>query len=208
MSERARYEIDLQRIRLREKKRRIRVWQGRALVLLAVWVLCSLLFGVSVVQGDSMRPAYHEGDVVIFLRLLPGGPTYGDAVILEDPDGREIIKAGKLLFAAGMIHRYEGGGFCFCPEADGTDDLLDVMVVSNLAKWKVSYLLPMALFGRHTGFPEVHMERCSSLSFQTDRAEPVHLDGESGGHRTEERIGLETERLRLLGDWVKEGMER
>lgn len=71
-----------------------------------------------------------------------------------------------------MNFPYEGGGFCFCPEADGTDDLLDVMVVSNLAKWKVSYLLPMALFGRHTGFPEVHMERCSSLSFQTDRAEP------------------------------------
>ena len=114
----------------------------------------------------------------------------------------------NVLFAVAMNFPYEGGGFCFCPEADGTDDLLDVMVVSNLAKWKVSYLLPMALFGRHTGFPEVHMERCSSLSFQTDRAEPVHLDGESGGHRTEERIGLETERLRLLGDWVKEGMER
>ena len=92
MSERARYEIDLPRIRLREKKRRIRVWRGRALILIAVWVLCSLLFGVSVVQGDSMRPAYHEGDVVIFLRLLPGGPAYGDVVILEDPDGREIIK--------------------------------------------------------------------------------------------------------------------
>ena len=91
---------------------------------------------------------------------------------------------------------------------DNSIVVIDVMVVSNLAKWKVSYLLPMALFGRHTGFPEVHMERCSSLSFQTDRAEPVHLDGESGGHRTEERIGLETERLRLLGDWVKEGMER
>ena len=114
----------------------------------------------------------------------------------------------NVLFAVAMNFPYEGGGFRFCPEADGTDDLLDVMVVSNLAKWKVSYLLPMALFGRHTGFPEVHMERCSSLSFQTDRAEPVHLDGESGGHRTEERIGLETERLRLLGDWVKEGMER
>ena len=65
-----------------------------------------------------------------------------------------------------MNFPYEGGGFCFCPEADGTDDLLDVMVVSNLAKWKVSYLLPMALFGRHTGFPEVHMERCSSLPFR------------------------------------------
>ena len=92
MSERARYEIDLQRVRLREKQRRIRVWRGRALVLLAVWVLCSLLFGVSVVQGDSMRPAYHEGDIVIFLRIIPGGPAYGDVVILEDADGREIIK--------------------------------------------------------------------------------------------------------------------
>ena len=50
------------------------------------------------------------------------------------------------------------------------------------------------------------MERCSSLSIQTDRAEPVHLDGESGGRRMEETIGLETERLRLLGDWVKEGI--
>ena len=50
MSERARYEIDLQRIRLREKQRRIRAWRDRALILLAVWVLCSLLFGVSVVQ--------------------------------------------------------------------------------------------------------------------------------------------------------------
>ena len=112
----------------------------------------------------------------------------------------------KVLFAVAMNLPYEGGGFRFCPEADETDDLLDVMVVSNLAKWKVSYLLPMALFGCHTGFSEVHMERCSCLSFRTDRAEPVHLDGESGGHCMEETIGLETERLRLLGDWVKEGM--
>ncbi len=124
-------------------------------------------------------------------------------VTLENGEHRHFE---KVLFAVAMNLPYEGGGFRFCPEADETDDLLDVMVVSNLAKWKVSYLLPMALVGRHTGFPEVHMERCRSLSLRTDRAEPVHLDGESGGHRTEEMIGLETERLRLLGDWVKEGM--
>lgn len=143
--------------------------------------------------------------VMIALRQLFYLEPFTLDAVLENGEHRSFE---NVLFAVTMNFPYEGGGFCFCPEADGTDDLLDVMVVSNLAKWKVSYLLPMALFGRHTGFPEVHMERCSSLSFQTDRAEPVHLDGESGGHRTEERIGLETERLRLLGDWVKEGMER
>lgn len=143
--------------------------------------------------------------VMIALRQLFYLEPFTLDAALENGEHRSLE---NVLFAVAMNFPYEGGGFRFCPEADGTDDLLDVMVVSNLAKWKVSYLLPMALFGRHTGFPEVHMERCSSLSFQTDRAEPVHLDGESGGHRTEERIGLETERLRLLGDWVKEGMER
>ena len=143
--------------------------------------------------------------VMIALRQLFYLEPFTLDAALENGEHRSFE---NVLFAVAMNFPYEGGGFCFCPEADGTDDLLDVMVVSNLAKWKVSYLLPMALFGRHTGFPEVHMERCSSLSFQTDCAEPVHLDGESGGHRTEERIGLETERLRLLGDWVKEGIKK
>ena len=141
--------------------------------------------------------------VMIALRQLFYLEPFSLELTLENGEHRHFE---KVLFTVAMNLPYEGGGFCFCPEADETDDLLDVMVVSNLAKWKVSYLLPMALFGRHTGFPEVHMERCSSLSFRTDRAEPVHLDGESGGHRTEETIGLETERLRLLGGWVKEGM--
>ena len=56
-----------------------------------------------------------------------------------------------------MNFPYEGGGFCFCPEADGTDDLLDVMVVSNLAKWKVSYLLPMALFVGRRPSPQSYL---------------------------------------------------
>lgn len=140
--------------------------------------------------------------VMIALRQLFYLEPFTLDLTLENGESRRFE---KVLFAVAMNLPYEGGGFRFCPEADETDDLLDVMVVSNLAKWKVSYLLPMALVGRHTGFSEVHMERCRSLTFTTDRAEPVHLDGESGGHRTEEIVGLETERLRLLGDWRKEG---
>lgn len=140
--------------------------------------------------------------VMIALRQLFYLEPFTLDMKLENGENRHFE---KVLFAVAMNLPYEGGGFRFCPEADETDDLLDVMVVSDLAKWKVSYLLPMALVGRHTGFREVYMDRCSSFSLQTDRAEPVHLDGESGGHQRKETVGMEKERLRLLGDWGKEG---
>lgn len=57
---RERYDIDLELIRLREKKRKRKIWGTRCLTLLAVWILCFVIFGISVVQGDSMRPAYHQ----------------------------------------------------------------------------------------------------------------------------------------------------
>lgn len=139
--------------------------------------------------------------VLIALRQLFYLKPFG--LELDLPDG-EKQQFQNVLFAVAMNLPYEGGGFCFCPEADETDDLLDVMVVSDLAKWKVSYLLPMALNGHHTGFPEVHLEKCRNVSFLTDQNEPVHLDGESGGWRAEETIGMETEKLHLLGDWPKE----
>lgn len=92
MSERERYDIDLELIRLREKKRKRKIWGTRCLTLLAVWILCFVIFGISVVQGDSMRPAYHQGDLVVYARLMPGGVDYGDAVILKDVFGKECIK--------------------------------------------------------------------------------------------------------------------
>lgn len=39
-----------------------------------------------------MRPAYHQGDLVVYARLMPGGVDYGDAVILKDVFGKECIK--------------------------------------------------------------------------------------------------------------------
>ena len=44
------------------------------------------------VDGNSMRPACHPGDIVFFLRILPDGVGYGDAVILKDASGEYLIK--------------------------------------------------------------------------------------------------------------------
>ena len=128
--------------------------------------------------------------VMIALRQLFYLEPFTLDAALENGEHRSFE---NVLFAVAMNFSYEGGGFCFCPEADGTDDLLDVMVVSNLAKWKVSYLLPMALFGRHTGFPEVHMERCQQ-PFLSDRPRGTGPPGRRNRADTARRKGSDWKR--------------
>ena len=92
MREKDSFALAVQTIRLREKKRRLRLWAGRALLMLFIAWLLSFVFGIFVVQGDSMRPAYQDGDLVFMIRVLPKGVTYDNVVILEDAEGKEVIK--------------------------------------------------------------------------------------------------------------------
>ena len=92
MREKDSFALAVQTMRLREKKRRLRLWAGRALLVLFIAWLLSFVFGIFVVQGDSMRPSYRDGDVLWILRTLPKGVSYGDVVILENPEGKEILK--------------------------------------------------------------------------------------------------------------------
>lgn len=92
MREKDSFALAVQTIRLREKKRRLRLWAGRALLVLFIAWLLSFVFGIFVVQGDSMRPAYQDGDLVFMIRVLPKGVTYDNVAILEDAEGKEVIK--------------------------------------------------------------------------------------------------------------------
>ena len=76
MREKDSFALAVQTMRLREKKRRLRLWAGRALLMLFIAWLLSFVFGIFVVQGDSMRPAYQDGDLVFMIRVLPKGVTY------------------------------------------------------------------------------------------------------------------------------------
>ena len=92
MREKDSFALAVQTMRIREKKRRFRLWAGRALLMLFIAWLLSFVFGIFIVQGDSMRPAYQDGDLVFMIRVLPKGVTYDNVVILEDAEGKEVIK--------------------------------------------------------------------------------------------------------------------
>ena len=86
------YSLDMALLKVREEKRKRKTRSERAVILFVVWILVFRVCGIMRVDGNSMRPACHPGDIVFFLRILPDGVGYGDAVILKDASGEYLIK--------------------------------------------------------------------------------------------------------------------
>lgn len=93
-------------------------------------------------------------------------------------DSEEPVHYRKFLFAAGMVHKFEGGGFKFCPEADYKDGLLDVCVVGNLPKIVMLLALPTAFAGKHLIIPGIDSYRCKTMRVEVSMPLWVHTDGE------------------------------
>ena len=127
-------------------------------------------------------------------RLVKDRPVR--AVVTFDNQEKRVFE--KTYFAAFMNLPYEGGGFKFCPGASPEDGLLDVMIVSGITKFKILCLLPTAFAGRHTGFTGVTIVRCRNVVVETDRALPIHTDGEPCFLRRRVEAGILPEKLRVI----------
>ena len=87
------------------KKRKLQKRKQRRMELLiigahlgVVLVLLYWMFGIGMVHGRSMRPAYRDGDLFLYQRRLFREPDYGDVVVIHRQDlERDIVKriAGK-----------------------------------------------------------------------------------------------------------------
>lgn len=93
-------------------------------------------------------------------------------------DGGESIDMGRLLFIACMNHRYEGGGFMFCPDADDMDGILDLCAAGDLSKLLILFALPTAFKGKHYRFKGITPYRAKELTIETASPMWVHTDGE------------------------------
>lgn len=93
-------------------------------------------------------------------------------------DDKEPVHANRFLFIASMIHKYEGGGFKFCPNADSSDGLLDLCFVGNIPKPLILIALPTAFFGKHYIFPHIYHYNAQKVEIKTSVPLWVHTDGE------------------------------
>lgn len=89
------------------------------------------------------------------------------------------LRLERMIFTSAHILPFEGGGFKFCPEADGTDGLLDVCVISGISKVKALCLIPLAKFGLHVHFNGIETYRCSRIEITSEKKICIHTDGET-----------------------------
>ncbi len=93
-------------------------------------------------------------------------------------DGKAPIHIKNFLFVTSMNHRYQGGGFKFCPDADDNDGIMNLCAVGNVPRLVVLLALPTAFFGKHFIFKGVNPYRASTVHIKTSRPLWVQTDGE------------------------------
>ena len=75
--------------------------------------------------------------------------------------------------------RYYGGGFNPIPDADPTDDTLDVLVVKKVSRLQIAGVVGKYKAGRYKELGHlVHYRRTKQVVIHCDKETPVNLDGE------------------------------
>ena len=112
-------------------------------------------------------------------------------------DGHET-SYNEVFFAAVMNQPYEGGGFKFCPDAAGYDEILDLCVGDHLSTPDFFKIFPHAYNGSHTRYEGVHIDKGKIFRITTDTPVYIHTDGETFCKSTDITVTLAERKLQLL----------
>jgi len=116
--------------------------------------------------------------LVAALRALNSYRPPHMAIRWKTPTGESNQRTQLTLLVSVGNSRRTGGGFYLTPDAKLDDGLLDIGIANAIPPLQVLWLLPKALFGKHTTDKAITMSRCHQLQIDCPTGMPVHLDGE------------------------------
>ena len=131
----------------------------------------------------------------IALKQIITAPRVSLTLALDDQDP---IHLDQFLFVATMIHRYEGGGFMFCPSADAYDNIFNLCVLGNMPIYKILLCLPTAFKGKHFKYRDVNPYEAKEIIIETSKPLWVHTDGEVKRKATKIKITNEKEFIKFI----------
>ncbi len=132
----------------------------------------------------------------IALKQLLAAKSVSCTITLDDDIPIEVR---KLLFVTCMHHRYEGGGFMFCPDADASDGYLDLCVVGDVPKPLILFALPTAYKGKHYFVKSITAHRAKKVRIETSRRLWVHTDGEVCDQVNAFTVTCEHHAIKIIG---------
>jgi diacylglycerol kinase (ATP) len=101
-----------------------------------------------------------------------------DAVrVSVDDDVRE----GRMIDVVVANGRYIGGGMMLCPEAEADDGVFDVLLIGDVTKRDLLFVLPKTYKGKHLPHPRLEVLRGRIVTVDADQPLPIELDGEQPG---------------------------
>lgn len=132
----------------------------------------------------------------VALRQLFASKAVSGKLTLE---GGAPVDIGNMLFTACMVHRFEGGGFMFAPDAVDDDGVLNLCAVGDLSKLFILLALPTAFYGKHYMFRGITAYRAGKVTIETSQPLWVHTDGEVTRRSDWICVGCERNALRVVG---------
>jgi diacylglycerol kinase (ATP) len=105
-------------------------------------------------------------------------------------------RSGKMIDAMICNGRFLGGGMMMCPEAEPDDGFFDVLLIGDVTKRDLAFVLPKTYKGKHLPHPRLELLRGRVVSVESDEPLPIELDGEQPG-TTPARFEVVPRALRL-----------
>jgi diacylglycerol kinase (ATP) len=108
----------------------------------------------------------------------------------------EETRSGRMIDAMICNGRFLGGGMMMCPDAEPDDGLFDVLLIGDVTKRDLAFVLPKTYKGKHLPHPRLELLRGSVVTVDADEPLPIELDGEQPG-TTPARFEVVPRALRL-----------
>ncbi len=91
------------------------------------------------------------------------------------------IRGGKMIDVLVTNGRYVAGGMMMCPDAEPDDGLFDVLLIGDVTKRDLLFVLPKTYRGTHLPHPRLEVLRGSTVTVDSEEPLPIELDGEQPG---------------------------
>lgn len=93
----------------------------------------------------------------------------------------EEVREGRMIDVLVTNGRYLAGGMMMCPEAEPDDGLFDVLLIGDVTKRDLAFVLPKTYRGKHLPHPRLELLRGRAVTVDADEPLPIEIDGEQPG---------------------------